>query len=238
MNMSKVIQLKKLKPKTDRASGAEVLRTLLPTVEHYRSQGNSLNDIFSALVEEGFWTMSFTTFKCYYYSERSKDKEPLSRQTVGQSGKVQNNPIRRSNVKKEVSSNASNLSEPTLEKVDIDTVGAGHVIIDIEFEKKPSTAVVEELLPTIEHYRSKGQTLPKIYAALCKKNLLSTDASSHLTWSVFRNVYYQLRKEASTDSQLEQSKHNGVEKEKEIESAETNVKKRRRRSIVKGSKAG
>ena len=197
-----------------------------------------MNDIFSALVEEGFWTMSFTTFKCYYYSERSKDKEPLSRQTVGQLGKVQNNPIRRSNVKKEVSSNASNSSEPTLEKVDVDMVGAGHVIVDIEFENRSSTEVVEELLPTIEHYRSEGRTLPQIYAALCKRNLLFANSSSQITFSSFKGIYYQQRKEASTDSQLEQSKHNGVEKEKEIESAETNVKKRRRRSIVKGSKAG
>lgn len=122
----------------------------------------------------------------------------------------------------------------------------GHVITGIEFEKIPSTAVVNELLPTIEHYRSEGRTLSEIYTALHRKNLLSIDSSSQMTWPVFKNVYYQQRKEASTDSQLEQSKHNGVEKE--TESAETKqigktragsaVKKKRRRSIVKGSKAG
>ena len=127
-----------------------------------------------------------------------------------------------------------------------ETVGAGHVIVDIEFEKKSSTAVVEELLPTIEHYRSKGQTLTEIYAALRGMNLLFANSSSQISLGTFRNVYYKQRKEASIDPQSEQSKHSGVEEDIESEKpkqprkarAESAVKKKRRRSIVKGSKAG
>ena len=133
-------------------------------------------------------------------------------------------------------------------KSDNDAVDSrtSHVIIDIEIEKKPCTTVVEKLLPTIEHYRSEGRTLPEIYAALCEKNLLSIDSSSQMMLATFRNVYYRQRREASTDSQSAQSKPNGVEEE--AESGQSNrtgktrvgsaVKKKRRRSIVKGSKAG
>ena len=124
----------------------------------------------------------------------------------------------------------------------------GHLILDAEFEKRSRIEVVEELLPTIEHYRSKGKSLSEIYTALCKKNLLSTDCSFQMSFATFKNTYYQKRqrKEASTDSQLERSKPNGVEKEVEPAEAkqigktraESVVQKKRRRSIVKGSKAG
>jgi len=123
----------------------------------------------------------------------------------------------------------------------------GHLVVDIEFdEKRSSTAVVEELLPTIEHYRSEGHTLNDIYAALWKRNLLFANSLSQIALGTFKKIYYEQRKEASTDSQSEQSKHGGVEEDAESGQssrtgktrAESAVKKKRRRSIVKGSKAG
>lgn len=71
-------------------------------------------------------------------------------------------------------------------------------IIQLTFKKKKlSTEVVEELLPTIDHYRAEGISLSSIHRALCNKQLLSIGHSSQMAFNTFKNVYYHQRKQDS-----------------------------------------
>jgi hypothetical protein len=68
-------------------------------------------------------------------------------------------------------------------------------IVRLEFKDKPCSETVEELVPTIDYYRSEGKKMSDIYAALCEKKLLPVGRSSQMAFSTFKNVYYQHRKE-------------------------------------------
>ena len=73
----------------DKVSQTSVIRELLPTIEHYRSQHKSLKAIHQALFEMGALTALFPSFKTLYYAQRdnwdchkSVDiSEPLSQPT-------------------------------------------------------------------------------------------------------------------------------------------------------------
>ena len=54
----------------DKVSQTSVIRELLPTIEHYRSQQKSLKAIHQALFEMGALTALFPSFKTLYYSQR------------------------------------------------------------------------------------------------------------------------------------------------------------------------
>ena len=62
-------------------------------------------------------------------------------------------------------------------------------IIELSFAD-PATAAdqVERLLPTIDHYRSQGQSLRKIYDAL-----IAGEHLSNCKWRTFETLYYRTR---------------------------------------------
>ena len=62
--------------------------------------------------------------------------------------------------------------------------------LDLEFDETPQEIVLS-LMSTIEHYRKKKKSLRAIHAALHKRGDLT------LTFSSFRNVYYQQREKKS-----------------------------------------
>ncbi|PZO58017.1 MAG: hypothetical protein DCF15_06030 [Phormidesmis priestleyi] len=85
--MVEVVQLGKLRRTKPSSSSAERIRKLLPTIEHYRSEGYGLTEIYSALVEEGLWPKTFNTFKCYYYSER-RVRGDAAQKSICQQGEI------------------------------------------------------------------------------------------------------------------------------------------------------
>ncbi|MBE9062875.1 hypothetical protein [cf. Phormidesmis sp. LEGE 11477] len=73
-------------------------------------------------------------------------------------------------------------------------------ILQLDFDKSSCEEIIKDLMPTIDHHRSKGKTLPAIYAALCKKRLLSIDDSSQMAIATFRKWYYKYRQSDSVSS--------------------------------------
>ena len=71
-------------------------------------------------------------------------------------------------------------------------------IVPLNFKKRSSSDTIKSLIPTIDHYRSRGKTLLEIYAALSEKNLLVTSGSSNMAFGTFKNVYYQHCKKPSS----------------------------------------
>ena len=68
-------------------------------------------------------------------------------------------------------------------------------ILQLDIHKRSCEAIVKDLMPTINHYRSEGGKLSDIYAALCRKRLLTIeDNSSQMALGTFRNWYYKHRK--------------------------------------------
>ena len=49
---------------------ADIVKRLLPTIEHYRELGKTLKTIHKVLVAEGIVSMSFGAFRSCYYTQR------------------------------------------------------------------------------------------------------------------------------------------------------------------------
>ena len=69
-------------------------------------------------------------------------------------------------------------------------------IVELSFTEPVTVAAqVRHLLPTIEHYRSQGHSLRKIYGAL-----LDSEHLSSCKWRTFETIYYRIREAESADS--------------------------------------
>lgn len=66
-------------------------------------------------------------------------------------------------------------------------------VIRLKIDTRTSADVVEDLVPTIEHYRSQGSALRKIYVGLLKERLLGTGQSSQMAFNTFKKAYYERR---------------------------------------------
>ena len=105
----------------EKRSCAVIVGELVPTIEHYRSQGRTLADIYIALSEKQLLVlgarssqMTLGTFKKVYYRQRKKD--PSRRVVVPES----TSPKRKDVLREKEFSSASDLSKLISEKVDTD----------------------------------------------------------------------------------------------------------------------
>lgn len=57
-----------------RENNSDVIRRLLPTIEHYRNKKKSLKSIHQALVKRGEVSMALQSFKNNYYAQRKVNR--------------------------------------------------------------------------------------------------------------------------------------------------------------------